>query len=111
MYREVMAKKFETMLGDMLLQRTTTSSSTIILLAHKQGDPTTSIQGRTRTITNREHRLQEVIISTTITVVEVLMFEVQAAEVRAAEVLLQDQVLAPVHRHQVEEINNHTHSN
>ena len=39
------------------------------------------------------------------------MFEVQAAEVRAAEVLLQDQVLAPVHRHQVEEINNHTHSN
>jgi len=39
------------------------------------------------------------------------MFEVQAAEVRAAEILLQDQVLAPVHRDQVEEINNHTHSN
>jgi hypothetical protein len=34
------------------------------------------------------------------------MFEFQAAEVRAAEVLLQDQV-----RDQVEEINNHTHSN
>ena len=67
------------------------------------------IHVQTRTITNREQHLQEVITLTTIitAAVEVPMAEVQAAEV----VLLLDQVLARVRQVQAEEINIHIHSN
>ena len=67
------------------------------------------IHGQTRTITNREQHLREVIMLTTITtaVEEVPMHEVQVAEV----VLLLGQALAHVHQDQVEEINIHIHSN
>ena len=67
------------------------------------------IHVQTRTITNREQHLQEVITLTTIitAAVEVPMPEVQAAEV----VLLLDQVLARVRQVQAEEINIHIHSN
>lgn len=56
------------------------------------------IHGQTRTITNREQHLREVIMLTTITT---------AVEV----VLLLGQALAHVHQDQVEEINIHIHSN
>ena len=67
------------------------------------------IHVQTRTITNREQHLREVITLTTIitAAVEVPMPEVQAAEV----VLLLDQVLARVRQVQAEEINIHIHSN
>ena len=67
------------------------------------------IQEQTRTITNREQHLREVIMLTTITtaVEEVPMHEVQVTEV----VLLLGQALAHVHQDQVEEINIHIHSN
>ena len=67
------------------------------------------IHVQTRTITNREQHLQEVITLTTIitAAVEVPMPEVQAAEV----VLLLDQVIARVRQVQAEEINIHIHSN
>ena len=68
---------------------------------------------QTRTITNREQHLREVITLTTITAVEeVPMPEVRAAEAPAAEVvLLLDQVLARVRQVQAEEINIYIHSN
>jgi len=72
------------------------------------------IHGQTRTITNREQHLREVIMLTTITtaVEEVPMLEVQAAEALAVEVVhLLGQALAHVHQDQVEEINIHIHSN
>lgn len=67
------------------------------------------IQEQTRTITNREQHLREVITLTTITtaVEEVPMYEVQVAEVA----LLPGQALAHAHQDQVEEINIHIHSN
>lgn len=67
------------------------------------------IHEQTRTITNREQYLREVITLTTITkaIEEVPMYEVQVAEVA----LLLGQALAHVHQDQVEEINIHIHSN
>lgn len=101
MYREVMAKKSATTRDVTLLLLTT-----IVAVDQVQRN-LELIHVQTRTITNREHHLREVIIPITITVEEVLMFEVRAAEVHH----LQDQVLAPVLQVQVEEINNHTHFN
>ena len=72
------------------------------------------INAQTRTITNREQHLREIITLTTIIIaaVEVTMPEVQVTEVPAAEVaLLQDQALARVQQDQVEEINILIHSN
>ena len=82
--------------------------TTIVVVDQVQRD-LARIHVQTRTITNREQRLQEVITLTTIitAAVEVPMPEVQAAEV----VLLLDQVLARVRQVQAEEINIHIHSN
>ena len=82
--------------------------TTIVVVDQVQRD-LARIHVQTRTITNREQHLQEVITLTTIitAAVEVPMPEVQAAEV----VLLLDQVLARVRQVQAEEINIHIHSN
>ena len=82
--------------------------TTIVVVDQVQRD-LARIHVQTRTITNREQHLQEVITLTTIitAAVEVPMAEVQAAEV----VLLLDQVLARVRQVQAEEINIHIHSN
>ena len=82
--------------------------TTIVVFVQVQRD-LARIHVKTRTITNREQRLQEVITLTTIitAAVEVPMPEVQAAEV----VLLLDQVLARVRQVQAEEINIYIHSN
>ena len=87
--------------------------TTIVVVDQVQRD-LARIHVQTRTITNREQHLQEVITLTTIitAVVEVPMPEVQATEAPAAEVaLLQDQALARVRQVQAEEINIHIHSN
>ena len=82
--------------------------TTIVVVDQVQRD-LARIHVQTRTITNREQHLQEVITLTTIitAAVEVPMPEVQAAEV----VLLLDQVLARVRQVQAEEINIHIHPN
>ena len=82
--------------------------TTIVVVDQVQRD-LARIHVQTRTITNREQHLQEVITLTTIitAAVEVPMPEVQAAEV----VLLLDQVIARVRQVQAEEINIHIHSN
>ena len=82
--------------------------TTIVVFDQVQRD-LARIHVQTRTITNREQHLQEIITLTTIitAAVEVPMPEVQAAEV----VLLLDQVLARVRQVQAEEINIHIHSN
>ena len=82
--------------------------TTIVVVDQVQRD-LARIHVQTRTITNREQHLQEVITLTTIitAAVEVPMPEVQAAEV----VLLLDQVLARVRQVQAEEINIYIHSN
>ena len=87
--------------------------TTIVVVDQVQRDPT-RIHVQTRTITNREQHLREVITLTTIltAAVEVPMPEVQAAEAPAVEVvLLLDQVLVRVRQDQIEEINIHIHSN
>ena len=82
--------------------------TTIVPVDQVPRDPA-RINAQTRTITNREQHLREIITLTTIitAAVEVPMPEVQAAEV----VLLLDQVLARVRQVQAEEINIHIHSN
>ena len=87
--------------------------TTIVAVVQVQRDPT-RIHVQTRTITNQEQHLREVITLTTIitAAIEVPMLEVQAAEAPAAEVvLLLDQVLVRVRQDQIEEINIHIHSN
>lgn len=82
--------------------------TTIVVVDQVQRD-LARIHVQTRTITNREQHLREIITLTTIitAAVEVPMPEVQAAEV----VLLLDQVLARVRQVQAEEINIYIHSN
>jgi len=87
--------------------------TTIVVVDQVQRD-LALIHVQTRTITNREQHLREVITLTTIltAAVEVPMPEVQAAEAPAVEVvLLLDQVLVRVRQDQIEEINIHIHSN
>ena len=87
--------------------------TTIVPVDQVPRDPA-RINAQTRTITNREQHLREIITLTTIitAAVEVTMPEVQVTEAQAAEVaLLQDQALARVQQVQVEEINIYIHSN
>ncbi len=87
--------------------------TTIVPVDQVPRDPA-RINAQTRTITNREQHLREIIMLTTIIIaaVEVTMPEVQVTEAPAAEVaLLQDQALARVQQDQVEEINILIHSN
>lgn len=87
--------------------------TTIVPVDQVPRDPA-RINAQTRTITNREQHLREIITLTTIitAAVEVTMPEVQVTEAPAAEVaLLQDQALARVQQVQVEEINIYIHSN
>ena len=87
--------------------------TTIVPVDQVPRDPA-RINAQTRTITNREQHLREIITLTTIitAAVEVTMPEVQVTEAPAAEVaLLQDQALARVQQVQAEEINIYIHSN
>ena len=87
--------------------------TTIVPVDQVPRDPA-RINVQTRTITNREQHLREIITLTTIitAAVEVTMPEVQVPEAPAAEVaLLQDQALARVQQVQAEEINTYIHSN
>ena len=87
--------------------------TTIVPVDQVPRDPA-RINAQTRTITNREQHLREIITLTTIitAAVEVTMPEVQVTEAPVAEVaLLQDQALARVQQVQVEEINIYIHSN
>lgn len=87
--------------------------TTIVPVDQVPRDPA-RINAQTRTITNREQHLREIITLTTIitAAVEVTIPEVQVTEAPAAEVaLLQDQALARVQQVQVEEINIYIHSN
>ena len=87
--------------------------TTIVPVDQVPRDPA-RINVQTRTITNREQHLREIITLTTIitAAVEVTMPEVQVTEAPAAEVaLLQDQALARVQQVQAEEINIYIHSN
>ena len=87
--------------------------TTIVPVDQVPRDPA-RINVQTRTITNREQHLREIITLTTIitAAVEVIMPEVQVTEAPAAEVaLLQDQALARVQQVQAEEINTYIHSN
>lgn len=89
--------------------------TTIVPVDQVPRDPA-RINAQTRTITNREQHLREIITLTTIIIiiaaVEVTMPKVQVTEAPAAEVaLLQDQALARVQQDQVEEINILIHSN
>ena len=87
--------------------------TTIVPVDQVPRDPA-RINVQTRTITNREQYLREIITLTTIitAAVEVTMPEVQVIEAPAAEVaLLQDQALARVQQVQAEEINIYIHSN
>ena len=87
--------------------------TTIVPVDQVPRDPA-RINAQTRTITNREQHLREIITLTTIitAAIEVTMPEVQVIEAPAAEVaLLQDQALARVQQVQAEEINIYIHSN
>ena len=77
--------------------------TTIVVFVQVKRDQA-RIHVKTRTITNREQHLREVIKLTTLITAAV---EAPAAEV----VLLLDQVLARVRQVQAEEINIHIHSN